>query len=48
MTAWITNAGVHVKDYPVERMMGDAKTTQIYEWTDQIQRLVMALQLLKG
>ena len=37
----------YVKDYPVERMMRDAKITQIYEGTNQIQRLVMARQLLK-
>ena len=36
----------YVKDYPVERMMRDAKITQIYEGTNQIQRLVMARQLL--
>jgi alkylation response protein AidB-like acyl-CoA dehydrogenase len=38
----------YVKDYPVERMMRDAKITQIYEGTNQIQRVVMARQLLKG
>jgi len=38
----------YVKDYPVERMMRDAKITQIYEGTNQIQRIVMARQLLKG
>lgn len=37
----------YVKDYPVERMMRDAKITQIYEGTNQIQRLVMARELLK-
>ena len=37
----------YVKDYPVERMMRDAKITQIYEGTNQIQRMVMARQLLK-
>ena len=37
----------YVKDYPLERMMRDAKITQIYEGTNQIQRLVMARQLLK-
>ena len=37
----------YVKDYPVERMMRDAKITQIYEGTNQVQRLVMARQLLK-
>jgi alkylation response protein AidB-like acyl-CoA dehydrogenase len=38
----------YVRDYPVERMMRDAKITQIYEGTNQIQRMVMARQLLKG
>jgi alkylation response protein AidB-like acyl-CoA dehydrogenase len=37
----------YTKDYPVERMMRDAKITQIYEGTNQIQRLVMARQMLK-
>ena len=37
----------YVRDYPVERMMRDAKITQIYEGTNQIQRMVMARQLLK-
>src|ERR1700733_10387299 len=37
-----------VSAYPVERMMRDAKITQIYEGTNQIQRVVMARQLLKG
>jgi alkylation response protein AidB-like acyl-CoA dehydrogenase len=37
----------YVKDYPVERMMRDAKITQIYEGTNQIQRVVMARQILK-
>ncbi|WP_153395626.1 acyl-CoA dehydrogenase family protein [Ornithinicoccus halotolerans] len=38
----------YTKDFPVERMMRDAKITQIYEGTNQIQRLVMARQLLAG
>src|SRR6201999_3781315 len=38
----------YVNDFPVERMMRDAKITQIYEGTNQIQRMVMARQLLKG
>jgi len=38
----------YVTDYPVERMMRDAKITQIYEGTNQIQRIVMARQLLKS
>ncbi|HEY7260772.1 MAG TPA: acyl-CoA dehydrogenase family protein, partial [Trebonia sp.] len=37
----------YVNDYPVERMMRDAKITQIYEGTNQIQRMVMARQLLR-
>ncbi len=37
----------YVKDYPVERMMRDAKITQIYEGTNQVQRVVMARQLLR-
>jgi alkylation response protein AidB-like acyl-CoA dehydrogenase len=36
------------KDFPVERMMRDAKITQIYEGTNQVQRIVMARQLLRG
>ena len=36
----------YVRDYPVERMMRDAKITQIYEGTNQIQRVVIARQLL--
>jgi alkylation response protein AidB-like acyl-CoA dehydrogenase len=38
----------YTRDYPVERMMRDAKITQIYEGTSQIQRIVMARQLLNG
>jgi alkylation response protein AidB-like acyl-CoA dehydrogenase len=37
----------YTKDFPVERMMRDAKITQIYEGTNQVQRIVMARQLLK-
>jgi alkylation response protein AidB-like acyl-CoA dehydrogenase len=36
----------YVKDWPAERYMRDAKITQIYEGTNQIQRLVMARQVL--
>jgi alkylation response protein AidB-like acyl-CoA dehydrogenase len=36
----------YTKDYPVERMMRDAKITQIYEGTNQIQRVVVARDLL--
>ncbi|EEP73438.1 acyl-CoA dehydrogenase [Micromonospora sp. KC207] len=38
----------YTRDYPVERMMRDAKITQIYEGTNQVQRIVMARQLLRG
>jgi acyl-CoA dehydrogenase len=38
----------YTRDHPVERMMRDAKVTQIYEGTNQIQRLVIARQLLGG
>jgi alkylation response protein AidB-like acyl-CoA dehydrogenase len=37
----------YMKEYPVEKMMRDAKITQIYEGTNQIQREVIALQLIK-
>jgi alkylation response protein AidB-like acyl-CoA dehydrogenase len=37
----------YTRDFPAERMMRDAKITQIYEGTNQIQRLVMARSLLK-
>ncbi len=33
------------RDYPLERMMRDAKITQIYEGTNQVQRIVMARNL---
>jgi acyl-CoA dehydrogenase len=35
-----------VKEYPVEKLMRDAKVLQIYEGTSQIQRIVIAKQLL--
>jgi alkylation response protein AidB-like acyl-CoA dehydrogenase len=38
----------YTREYPVERMMRDAKITQIYEGTNQVQRIVMARQLLAG
>jgi alkylation response protein AidB-like acyl-CoA dehydrogenase len=38
----------YTRDYPLERMMRDAKITQIYEGTNQIQRLVMSRNLLKA
>jgi alkylation response protein AidB-like acyl-CoA dehydrogenase len=37
----------YMKEYPVEKMMRDAKVTQIYEGTNQIQRNVIASRLLK-
>ena len=37
----------YVSDFPVERMMRDAKITQIYEGTNQIQRVVIARNLLR-
>ncbi len=37
----------YVKDFPAERLMRDAKITQIYEGTNQIQRMVMARALLR-
>jgi alkylation response protein AidB-like acyl-CoA dehydrogenase len=37
----------YMKEYPVERMMRDAKITQIYEGTNQIQRLVVAREMLR-
>ena len=37
----------YISEYPVERMMRDAKITQLYEGTQQIQRLIIARQLLQ-
>jgi alkylation response protein AidB-like acyl-CoA dehydrogenase len=37
----------YMKEYPVERMMRDAKITQIYEGTNQIQRLVIAREMVR-
>ena len=36
----------YTREFPVERMMRDAKITQIYEGTNQIQRVVIARRLL--
>jgi alkylation response protein AidB-like acyl-CoA dehydrogenase len=38
----------YMREYPVERFMRDAKITQIYEGTNQIQRVVIARELLKA
>ena len=38
----------YMRDYPVEKLMRDAKITQIYEGTNQIQRLVIGRELLKN
>ena len=49
---WVTTEAVqvlggygYIRDYPVERMMRDAKITQIYEGTNEIQRMIIARTL---
>jgi len=37
----------YMKDYPVERYFRDAKITELYEGTSEIQRLVIALNVIK-
>ena len=37
----------YIKEYPVERFMRDAKITQIYEGTQEVQRLVIAREMLR-
>jgi alkylation response protein AidB-like acyl-CoA dehydrogenase len=37
----------YMRDYPVEKMMRDAKITQIYEGTNQVLRNAIALEVLK-
>lgn len=51
---WVTTEAVQIlggygysREYPVERMMRDAKITQIYEGTNEIQRVVIARHILK-
>ena len=51
---WVTTEAVqilggygYIKEYPVERMMRDAKITQIYEGTNEVQRLVIAREMVK-
>jgi alkylation response protein AidB-like acyl-CoA dehydrogenase len=52
---WITDEAVQIfgghgymRDYPVERLMRDAKGTEIYEGTSEIMRLVIARDILEG
>ncbi len=51
---WVTTKAVQIfggygysREYPVERMMRDAKITEIYEGTSEVQRLVIGSQILK-
>jgi cyclohexane-1-carbonyl-CoA dehydrogenase len=37
-----------MKEYPVEKLLRDAKLTQIYEGANEIQRAVIARELLRG
>jgi len=52
---WVTTEAVqvhggygYVKEFHVERLMRDAKITQIYEGTSEIQRIVISRSVLKG
>jgi alkylation response protein AidB-like acyl-CoA dehydrogenase len=51
---WVTTQAVQIlggygytREYPVERMMRDAKITEIYEGTSEIQRVVIANNILR-
>ena len=44
----IAGGSGYMTEFPFERMMRDAKITQIYEGTNQIQKLVISRELLKG
>ena len=55
MSSFVTNKAIqihggygYIKDYPVERLMRDAKLTEIGEGTSEVQRLVIARELLQG
>ncbi len=55
MSSFVTNRAIqihggygYIKDYPVERLMRDAKLTEIGEGTSEVQRLVIARELLRG
>ena len=52
---WVTTKAVQVfggygytRDFPVERMMRDAKITEIYEGTSEIQRVVIGSLITRG
>jgi len=52
---WVTEEAVRIfggygfmREYPVERLMRDAKATEIYEGTSEIQRLVIGRSLTRG
>ncbi len=51
---WVTSQAINIfggygftKDYPVERLFRDAKVTEIYEGTSEIQRMVIARTLYR-